>query len=74
MRHIELWDSCINHYVEFDTDDIEIDCKTLSEHDKEIYNKAIDSLVEEISNRPLVNYFQMLEIIQIAEQLKSKTE
>ena len=44
MRHVELYDSCINHYVEFDTDEIEIDGKTLSEHDKEVYNQALEDL------------------------------
>lgn len=53
MRHIELWDSSINHYVEFDTDEIEIDGKTLSEHDKEVYNQALEDFLKWVNEKQM---------------------
>lgn len=80
---ITVWDSSDNHYKEYDTDDIEIDGHTLSEHDAQVRAEAIDEFVENADaeiykdfNRTDVGEYTIadvaLTIRRVAEQLKEQ--
>lgn len=67
---IEVWCSEDQHYYEYETDDISINGIPLEEKFVDVYRNAIDDFIKEIQNKPLVNYFQMLELMDIAKKLK----
>lgn len=39
---LEFWDSCDKHYKEIETDEIEVDGKTIIQIKNEVYNQALE--------------------------------
>lgn len=67
---IEVWNGEDEHYYTYETDDITIDDVPLLRTYADIRKNAIEEFIKEIQSRPLVNFFQMLELMEIADELK----
>lgn len=42
---LDFWDSCDSHYKEIETDEIEVDGKTIKQIKNETYNQALDDVL-----------------------------
>lgn len=67
---IDVWNSEDKHYYTYETDDVTVDDVPLLRRYADIRNNILDEFIKEVQSRPLVNYFQMLELMDIAEKLK----
>lgn len=47
---LEFWDSFDKHYKEIETDEIEVNNKTIEQIKNESYNQALDDFVKEYHN------------------------
>lgn len=67
---LEFWDNCYNYYKEIETDEIEVDNKTIEQIKNESYNQALEDYITEIERQTTFYCGKDSHLRQILEQLK----
>lgn len=68
---LEFWDNCDSHYKEIETDEIEVDNKTIEQIKNESYNQALEDFFNKCLEENIQFHLNPIDCMrEVKEQLK----